>query len=249
MKSIKKVLCSVMAMIMMISVICTTSVNAEEIKTNSYTLNELLNMDNAEFFEFDGVQKMYDVWYYQLIGIHEQKLQQKDLIYVGLVNELGLEEAKKVWHEGIFSGIFLLTTEDKINTKEIDVLISGAGIPYEIKYVKKTLTNYGENKYGYLYTVSFPDYKEVYATDEILTDLIKIRYCLNQIGITDMAAAGVSPYYLQKDEPKNLYDVIAIAKHIMGIVLIDDSELQSYDFDNNGIIDLNDAIAIAKTLM
>ena len=47
----------------------------------------------------------------------------------------------------------------------------------------------------------------------------------------------------------NLYDVIAIAKHMMGMVTLSGEQFTLADYDGNGVVNLYDAVSVAKIIM
>lgn len=51
------------------------------------------------------------------------------------------------------------------------------------------------------------------------------------------------------DDIIDLYDVIAIAKHIMDIEPFNDAEMAFADYNEDGVVDLYDAIAVAKVII
>lgn len=73
-------------------------------------------------------------------------------------------------------------------------------------------------------------------------------------GITYECKVTVTEPVYQKGDPNmddniNLYDVIAISKHILNIKPFNESELALADYNDDGKVDLYDAIGIAKTLL
>lgn len=70
--------------------------------------------------------------------------------------------------------------------------------------------------------------------------------CKVTVTLTDPVCQKGDP---NMDDKINLYDVIAISKHILNIKPFNESELALADYNDDGKVDLYDAIDIAKTLL
>lgn len=85
------------------------------------------------------------------------------------------------------------------------------------------------------------------GTATVTATLDGVTYeCKVTVALTDPVYQKGDP---NMDDKINLYDVIAISKHILSIKPFNESELALADYNNDGKVDLYDAIDIAKSLL
>ncbi len=90
------------------------------------------------------------------------------------------------------------------------------------------------------------------AADTTITQSVKVVFTVSGTGVEGTSNVPAAGGNLQGDATLdgvvNLYDAIAIAKHMMGILLEGDA-FANGDWDSNGVVNLYDAISVCKYMM
>ncbi|HAS92164.1 MAG TPA: hypothetical protein DCS12_08030 [Clostridiales bacterium] len=237
MKKARKIICVLISVVLMFTTFGIFSVNAENAEKEYYKAGYLLSMDNDEFLALDGAEKEYEKTYYDMAGFYEEMKASGDKFYTQLAEGLGEEETRLFYSARIFNGRFGVSTYRNDLEALINDLFSDVDFEYTVErktgsHIRYNLTTV------YYYTVTVPSLKSKYTSDEDIMNIAKINYCLSQISINNEG----SPRY-------DLYDCITIAEYVMNPELFDEDEMLLYDYNNNGITNIYDAIAIAYTFM
>lgn len=88
------------------------------------------------------------------------------------------------------------------------------------------------------------------AADTAITSSLKVVFTVSGTGIE--GTSNVSKYEkgdITRDGNVDLYDAIEIAKYMMGMIKIDEEQLEVGDITGDGVVDLYDAIGVAKVIM
>lgn len=219
-----------------------------------YTLEQLFEMSDEEFFALENAKAYYD----------EVKADSEYFVQVSECKEYG----------GISGTVWTWLYEEDENVKytanvtemEIEELL-GDTVKYEIDSPISLDTDYLMDNllfYGNIFWVDFPDYDLYSQTSNIthkeIIEFTKCWYCVNQVidinyyhfG-TDLSPAPDDEQVLSGDvnfdKSVNLYDGIWLAKGLIKKYKLTDAQLYIADVNSDGSVNVFDLIILSRRLI
>lgn len=217
-----------------------------------YTLEQLFEMSDKEFFELYGAEAYYD----EVKRDAEEVIQLFDTVTYG----------------GISGAVMASALDERTNytANETEMAIEellGDTVNYEIVSPISLDWNYLEENwlyYGDIFWVRFPDYYLYSQTNDItdkeIIEFAKCWYCVDQVvninyhHFNDVLAAAPDDEQVLSgdvnfDKSVNLYDGIWLAKGLIKKYKLTDAQLYIADVNSDGSVNVFDLIILSRRLI